>query len=191
MNASSPDHLDSEPQRTPTPWAPHGFEDFELADLSYVVVDELLQDDDYVRLEISGWPTVDERGRLRAPPGLTLRVGLSAEALARRLARLREYSPLRTSQIPEADESPLRERPLRIGDAFGVGIATKDLEAVSARRADERMAANPLGWFGPPIYDVTREARDAAKAAFFSAVGSELDLEKDSELLNPPGEGGG
>lgn len=47
-------------------------------------------------------------------------------------------------------------RPLRIGDVF------------AARTGPP--TADPAGWIEPPVHDVTAEAREAAKIAFYSAV---------------------
>jgi hypothetical protein len=60
-------------------------------------------------------------------------------------------------RVPEV----LRDRPPRIGDAF----------AVMLERRDARHLVNPIG----PVVDVTADARDAARAAFYGAVASPLD----------------
>jgi hypothetical protein len=60
-------------------------------------------------------------------------------------------------RIPEV----LRDRPARIGDAFGVML----------ERRNGRQLLHPIG----PVVDVTADARDAARAAFYGAVAAPLD----------------
>ena len=60
-------------------------------------------------------------------------------------------------RIPEV----LRDRPPRIGDAFGVML----------ERRNARQLLHPIG----PVVDITADARDAARAAFYGAVASPLD----------------
>lgn len=125
----------------------------EWATLSYIVVDELT--DDNAGLIVADWPVLDRRGRLRFP-GLSWRVGATQQALDRFLAEHRVV----TAQTAEPES--VRRRPLRIGDAF----------AATTSRGRGRMAAapKPARWLKPPVYDVTSDARDAAKAALYGAV---------------------
>ena len=77
-------------------------------------------------------------------------------------------------RIPEV----LRDRPARIGDAF----------AVMLERRNARQLFHPIG----PVVDVTADARDAARAAFYGAVASPVDPsvatpvdEQDEDRIGP------
>jgi hypothetical protein len=77
-------------------------------------------------------------------------------------------------RIPEV----LRDRPARIGDAFGVML----------ERRNARQLLHPIG----PVVDITADARDAARAAFYGAVASPLDpstatalAEQDENRIEP------
>lgn len=130
--------------------------------LSYVVVDELSPE--VAALVVTEWPRLDRKGRLRFP-GSTWRVGASVEELdaallGRRLPGVTlGLSPGRTV-VSEVD--PAQTRAIRIGDAF----------AVVVKRPPGRITAVPAlsRWLQPPIYDVSADARDAAKAALYAAV---------------------
>ena len=70
-------------------------------------------------------------------------------------------------RIPEV----LRDRPARIGDAF----------AVMLERRNARQLLHPIG----PVVDVTADARDAARAAFYGAVASPLDPSAATAVAEP------
>jgi hypothetical protein len=95
---------------------------------------------------ITTWPEVDGRGRLRFAGSRPVSVDVDQAALATYLATAR-----------------LRTRPLREGDAF------------AARTTIGRRAPGPRrpirGWLKSPVFDVTADARDAAKAAYLTAAG--------------------
>jgi hypothetical protein len=54
-----------------------------------------------------------------------------------------------------------QSRPLRVGDVF------------AARTGPP--TNHPEGWIEPPVHDVTADAREAAKVAFYSAVAPIID----------------
>jgi hypothetical protein len=123
-----------------------------VAELSYIAVDEI--GDTLVTLLVSGWPELDESGRLRFPESEPIAVDVDRAALTGFLAE---------NRVPE----DLARRRLREGDAFAARTRrTEGLE--SAERRD------PAHWMLAPLYDVTADARDAAKAAFFGVVGTPL-----------------
>ena len=116
--------------------------------LTYVVIDERDQPDGRLSLVLSDWPRLDELGRVRHQHDRLVEVAVPARDWQVMLADRR---------VPEV----LRDRPPRIGDAFGVMLE---------RRVARHLLA-PIG----PVVDVTADARDAARAAFYGAVASPLD----------------
>lgn len=108
----------------------------------YVVVDDL--DDDLAILVVAPWPRRDPHGRLVfGDPDQRDTVAMPADLFHRAVAAARA-----TAQAPAPD------RPLRIGDAFFAVVTT---DAAPERRFTQ-------------IRDVTRQAREQAKLAHFSAV---------------------
>jgi hypothetical protein len=65
----------------------------------------------------------------------------------------------------------LQARPLRTGDTFAVR-ARRDLRAHPPTIAERQ---RPEEWFASPIYDISADARDVAKSAFYGAVAPTLD----------------
>jgi len=121
---------------------------------SYLTVDEI--SDGIVTLLVSDWPELDRLGRLRfADISPATAIAVDQAALERLLTK---------SRIPRR----LAKRPLRESDAFAAETSAP-LELDAATRRDK-----PGEWISPPIYDITADARDAAKASFFSAVGRPL-----------------
>jgi hypothetical protein len=130
--------------------------------LSYAVIDDI--ESNFAGLSVSPWPTVDEVGRLRFGAGRSRSVGASRAELERFLARHR---------LPRKGA----RRPTRIGDVFAVSVKEP---------LPEDQVADPATWIEPPIYDITAEARDASKAAFYSAVAPTLDpkAKSDREIVD-------
>lgn len=147
------DRADRVPPDAPV-WVPPGFarERIKWEALSYIVVDELSSD--VAGLVVSEWPRLDHKGRLRFP-GASWRVGARLGELDAVLAKRRLHNAI-------ADVPRVRARAVRIGDAF----------AARVNRPRGRMAAVPgiSRWLKPPVYDVSADARDAAKAALYAAV---------------------
>ena len=90
---------------------------------------------------------MDAEGRVRfdTPPVL---LGADRHSLEQFVDRYRDVS-----------------RPLRVGDVFAA--RTREVEEGEARL--EPML-EPEEWIEPPVYDLTPDARDAAKASFSAAV---------------------
>jgi hypothetical protein len=131
----------------------------ELAHVSYIVIDEIVGD--AVDVSISGWPDVDERGRLRFTenePPRTMRA--SAAALEEFLSRV----DFRSADWP---------RSIRMGDVFAARIRTRRLLALKSGEASGT-PPRPSAWLTPPVYDITAQARDKAKEAFYAAVSPTL-----------------
>jgi hypothetical protein len=146
---------------------PAGFADKRIwwNTLSYIVVDELSKE--VAGLVVASWPRLDSKGRVRFS-GSSWRVG----------ARVNQLIPLLEADriVPGArvGAGPGPQRPLRIGDAF----------AAKANRPRGRGAAVPAleRWLSPPVYDVSADARDAAKAALFGAVAPTMSEEDVYEI---------
>jgi hypothetical protein len=91
-------------------------------------------------LSVSDWPRKDEQGRLRFES--------EPVQVAVDLARLQDF----------VDRHREQSRPVRIGDVF------------AARARPTEATLDPEHWIDPPVHDVTADAREAAKIAFYAAV---------------------
>jgi hypothetical protein len=116
--------------------------------LTYAVIDERDQPKGQLSFVLCDWPSLDDLGRVRHRRDRLVEVAVPEDKWQEMLAKRR---------IPEV----LRDRPPRIGDAFGVML----------QRRNARQLLRPIG----PVVDVTAGARDAARAAFYGAVASPLD----------------
>jgi hypothetical protein len=133
------------------PWLPSVLAQVDpdvVSALTYAVIDERDQPKGQLSFVLCGWPSLDDLGRVRHRRDRLVEVAVLEDKWEAMLARRR---------IPEV----LRDRPPRIGDAFGVML----------ERRNARQLLHPIG----PVVDVTADARDAARAAFFGAVASPLD----------------
>jgi hypothetical protein len=132
-------------------------QDTELARLSYIVIDEIVGD--VLDVSISRWPDLDERGRLRFDEDESPRtVRASAAALEEYLSRV----DFRSANWP---------RSIRMGDVFAARTRTPKLRALES---EARTPPRPSAWLIPPVYDITAQARDKAKEAFYAAVSPTL-----------------
>ncbi|MGH2640440.1 MAG: hypothetical protein ACRDGO_01940 [Actinomycetota bacterium] len=132
------------------------------ARLRYVVVDELFGET--AELGISAWPLVDAQGRLRFAEGPTSHIEVDAR-------RMQTF--LRRHRMPRKAVG----RILRAGDAFGFTIRARGLAAFlkeheTAQDRARRTMLDPTtwAWLEPPIYDVTADAREAAKLSYYAAL---------------------
>jgi hypothetical protein len=125
-------------------------------ELEYIVVDEIA--DGVAELIIEPWPVMDERGRLVFAQS-DRRIGV-AVVVADLEALLRERIP-----VGLRADAALLERPLRTGDVIGARVDRTVLE-----HDPNELAA----WLQGPIVDATHQARNAAKAQYFAAVGPVL-----------------
>jgi len=135
------------------PWSPPSLAatGVEVADLSYLLVEEIVRAE--AHLQRWEWPSADRDGRLSWP---TLRP-LAQVAVPVEVLRWQLYQP---------QAGGLRRRP-RAGDVFAVRWA-------AGRRAPARVA--DLRTLFSEAYDVSADARAAAKLAFFAVQSSQLDL---------------
>jgi hypothetical protein len=134
-----------------------------------VVVDEVFGE--LAELTLSGWPVIDALGRLRFVEGTTAHLEVDA-------SRMRTF--LRRHRMPRKEAG----RVLRTGDAFAFVVRQRALDAsLSALRSssttslsERRTVLDPANWdwLVPPIYDVSPDAREAAKLAHNAALTTPL-----------------
>jgi hypothetical protein len=128
-----------------------------FASLSYIVVDEIVQND--ADLSATPWPRVDDRGRLvfSEEPARYVRTDV------RELADFLQATDLR----PRG-----RSTAIRMGTTLAAEVRADKL----ARPGDKPVS--PTSWLVPPIYDISEAARNKAKAAFYAAVAPTLTPEQ-------------
>jgi len=144
-----------------TPWVPPSLRRRkDVSSLAYVVVDEI--ESGLAGLTVTPWPTLDRWGRLHFDLAHSRLVGVRASLLLTFLGKHR--TPRRVAR-----------RPLRMGDVFAVRIREP--------LPPEGELGEPASWMVPPITDLSSDAREAAKLAFFSAVAPTLNPETDSEII--------
>lgn len=144
------------------PWLPpalraHGLTTTDVADLTYVVVDEIVAD--AVTLALSSWPWADGAGRLRfAVDDGTRGVTVDRHTLDAALYR-----------------GWLRRGP-RVGDVFAADVPRPAHDAQEPDEAPrwQRPIAELLTG---PVYDLTLEARKVAKLAAWAVVSEVLPAE--------------
>jgi beta-lactamase superfamily II metal-dependent hydrolase len=146
---------DAAQQEELRPWTPPCVPADLLADttqLSYLVVDEIVGDT--VTLAIAAWPGSDSRGRVRFSPGQPGHHLL----VHRKELRERLY------------EGWLRRDP-RVGDAFAAVLSQPVTDRLAASGEVVLDAGLRLADALPgPVADLTAEARNVAKLAFYAAV---------------------
>jgi hypothetical protein len=136
----------------------------ELRKISYVVVDEIVED--AARLSVSSWPRVDEQGRLHF------------ERTERARSVRADVKELRRFVSAQGARGRRAGPPLRMGTVFAVRV---DDSVLPEPESDEEMREqatpeprHPGEWMKPPVYDITADARDKAKEAFYAAVAPTL-----------------
>lgn len=171
---------------TDRPWRPETIGRRSTERLHYVVVDEIFPGAMLKRgsrtglaeLTISDWPVVDALGRLRFPGDAAVHIEADAE-------RLRLF--LRRHRLPRKAVS----RDLRGGDTFGFLVEARSLDPFLSQiasgqtsSADRSRFLDPHNWtwVQTPVYDITADAREAAKLAYFAALTSPLPAEYGREL---------
>jgi hypothetical protein len=143
-------------------WKPTGLdlERAELRRLSYVVLDEIVED--AARLSVSAWPRVDHLGRLH----------FESEQRAQSVrADVKELRRFLSANRADRRRPPPR---LRMGTVLAVRVDRSVLpepETEEEVREHARITPrHPRDWMEPPVYDVSADARDKAKEAFYAAV---------------------
>jgi hypothetical protein len=160
-------------------WLPPGLPETWVDDpaLRYVVVDEVLEGS--VTLAVTRWPELDRRGRLRFGRTPPLSVGVDQAKVVRVLAARIVAEESSTGASP----SVVAERPVRVGDVFAVREARPLSSLIRGSKPKRRgsgdyesaPAIDPEDWIAPPVYDLTAEARDAAKLAYYAAASVPVD----------------
>jgi hypothetical protein len=140
---------------------PHRLTTADVGELSYLVVEEMVEDVTVVT--VSPWPAADAYGRLRFDGAAeAAEVAILTAALYRELYRGR-----------------ISRRP-RVGDVFAARV---DRDALSA--APDGVWAQPLARLLPgPVYDLSAEARKVAKLAVYAVRSDIVDIdEAEANLL--------
>jgi hypothetical protein len=154
------------------PWRPAELEGVDLGELSYIVVDEIVEPT--AVLAVTEWPRVDRRGRVRfrldQSPHL---VRVAIKDLAQHLAKHRVGAGS-------------RKREVRIGDVYAAVARTSRLPKPQSGAVAPELAPTELGpvadWLGPKVYDISGAAREAAKIALYGAVAPLLKPEETKGL---------
>ena len=150
-------------------WQPPSLQGVDVGELVYVVVEEILEGG--VTVLVSDWPVLDDEGRLHFGAEPPVEITMDVERLERFLAEHR---------LP----TDLGDRSLRVGDTFALR-PRRSLREVSG----DGTRLEPEEWVTPPVYDITADARDVAKTAFFGAVTPTLEpatVHALQEIVEPP-----
>jgi hypothetical protein len=135
-------------------------EDVDLANLTYVVVDEIV--DDLVGLSLSPWPKADPKGRLRfGIEGDPVHVGVELHDLCTFLTNERRMEFVPVSRTPT--EHPKRE--LRIGTVLAIEVKNPGSSEWKAS-LDQHVGR---------VFDITADAREVAKLAYYGAMTEQWD----------------
>jgi hypothetical protein len=130
------------------------------------VVDEKVEG--LVTVSFSPWPLVDEDGRLSFPSDDAPTLVFEEDLLTAFLAQTRQLS------VPVEAPSDLVSRELRVGDVFAVRPRAPLTRVLEGEAEEPPRPVIPTRWLSPPIYDVTPDARDAAKLAYYAAAAALL-----------------
>lgn len=141
------------------PWEPPTAPALAARMPSYVVVDEIVGD--AVGVAIHPWPLADHKGRLRFTDYGEGRFAGTSRTELQTWVEEHRVAALGAAVTPAAKE--LATRSLAIGDVFA---ATTDAEGAGVM---------PEALLGHDFVDLTTDAREAAKLAFYGAVGRPLD----------------
>jgi hypothetical protein len=154
------------------PWRPLGVPRG-VGGLRYAVVEERVSGT--LALRVSAWPGVDEQGRLWFPGGDDeVEVGADVGELWAFLRRHR-----RVAHLPSAARRAFRAREPELGDVFAVVAKGPGLH----RAAETDAIVKPSSWIKPPVFDVTADARQAARQAFYLALTPPLSKAARAEIV--------
>jgi hypothetical protein len=128
----------------------------------YIVVDEI--ELGVAVLIVERWPRVEDKRLRFGAEEDRIAAFVTAAALQ---ARLANRHPL--AELPEADLTAFVARPVRVGDVFAADVDRTRIPADASADTE---------WLLDPIYDVTREAREAAKVQYYAAVGPVLSADE-------------
>jgi hypothetical protein len=160
---------------TGKPWRPPSLpSNVDVAKLDYIVVEERV--DKVIGLQIAPWPRATKESHLHFP-NTPAQVEVAAE-----LGDLQRFlnENRRTPSVRDAARSrALRTRPVALGDVFG---AVVDREALAQGEETEAVRA-VAEWLKKPVYDVTGDAREAARTTFFDAVSDPLPPKVERQMV--------
>jgi hypothetical protein len=139
--------------------------------LHYVLVEEVVGDS--VGLLVARWPRAgaDELPVFRDPEE-DVEVGADRATLQRYVDDQRAPQP----DVSPVVQEELRRRPLALGDVFAARVDEGALEQAAS------MAVADPGWLGGPLFDVTAEARQAARRVFYEAMTPRLPRAAEQEI---------
>lgn len=140
------------------PWEPPAAPELAARRPSYVVVDEIVGD--AVGVAIHPWPLADHKGRLRFTDYGEGRFAGTSLAALQAWVEDHRVAALAAASSPAAEA--LATRPVTIGDVF------------AATTHAEGAGVTPESLIGADFVDLTIDAREAAKLAFYGAVGRPL-----------------
>jgi hypothetical protein len=145
------------------PWLPaslraHGLTEDDVKRLSYVVLDEIV--DDTVTLAIHPWPVADKDGRVRFPD----------------LAACRHVAVPRRALETQLYRGWLQREP-RLGDVFGF-LLTDAAKRRLSRRPDVRWQRGLRSLVDGAVYDLSPDARTVAKLSYYAAMAPVLAKEE-------------
>lgn len=147
------------------PWHPPSLPaDLDVTQLAYVVVEERI--DDVVGVLVAAWPRVSSRGHLSFP-GRPRQLEVAVD--------VKELQPVLDSRRVVVHGSAqhrrvLRTRRVALGDVFASNVSRAQLDLHAAGQ----VSSVRLTWLKAPIYDVTVDAREAARDVFLDAVSEPL-----------------
>jgi hypothetical protein len=138
-------------ERRHRPWRPPSLaaEGVDVERLTYIVVDEIVEDT--VGLSLHAWPDADSEGRLRFQPG---------KAAAQVSVPVTEWCEFLSGCNLGFSMKELARLP-RVGDAFAAEVTPS-----SRRRWREPLTR----WIPGTVHDVTGEAREVAKLAYYGSA---------------------
>jgi hypothetical protein len=144
----------------------------------YVAVDDL--DEGIVVFSTAPWPTLDEEHRLVFPDDQMQPFEVPV-ALAEPFFSNRIVDPGQLEGLDSQAHEELRTRPLRPGDVFA--MSDQELQVLQELSGiDPETGVGPLGHIPEfEVFDITREAREVAKVAYYAAAAQTIDPQFDAD----------
>lgn len=157
------------------PWRPPSLpSNVDVAKLDYIVVEERV--DQVIGLLIAPWPRATKESHLHFP-GTPAQVEVAADLadLQKFLNANRRVPPVRDAARSRA----LRTRAVALGDVFGAVV-----DRAALADGEETDTLRPVAnWLRKPVYDVTADAREAARTTFFDAVSDPLPPKVERQMV--------
>jgi len=146
--------------------------------LAYIVVEERV--DGVLGILVSPWPKATSDGHLSFPrtPAQT-EVAADVDELQAFLDANRRTPTVRD----RARGRTLRTRPVALGDVFAAEVDREALAEASETEAETQGLTPVSDWLGQPVYDVTSDAREAARTTFYDAVTPKLPPKVERQMV--------